>query len=70
MLSEQKMSMKLMIIGAVLLIAAVKGESTGFKLCNHYWGNFSICDLSATSYSNYADRVIAKAINSRRSTTT
>lgn len=40
MLSEQKMSMKLMIIGAVLLIAAVKGESTGFKLCNH-WGNFS-----------------------------
>lgn len=40
MLSEQKMSTKLIIIGAVLLIAAVKGESTGFKLCNH-WEGFS-----------------------------
>ena len=28
MLNEQKMSVKLIIIGAVLLIAAVKGEST------------------------------------------
>lgn len=30
MLNGQKMSIKLMVIGAVLLIAAVKGESTSF----------------------------------------
>lgn len=35
MLSEQKMSMKLLMIGAVLLIAAVKGESPSLPL-SHY----------------------------------
>lgn len=41
MLSEQKLSMKLVVIGAVLLIAAVKGESpfslVGVQLCNQQW---------------------------------
>lgn len=44
MLSEQKMSMKLLLIGVVLLIAAVKGESpggfVGVQLCNHNFHHF------------------------------
>lgn len=58
MLSEQKMSMKLMVIGAVLLIAAVKGKSTGVNYV--ITGGTFHSDLSATSFSNYADRVMAK----------
>lgn len=44
MLSEQKMSVKLLMIGAVLLIAAVKGESLAepsIQLCNRNFVFFS-----------------------------
>lgn len=45
MLSEQKMSVKLLMIGAVLLIAAVKGESLAepsFQLCNRNFVFFTV----------------------------
>lgn len=59
MLSEQKMSIKLLLIGLVLLIAAVKGKS----LCEHYVIGIFISSLETFCFSKLCSHAMTKSFH-------